>query len=174
MYIGQELSRRSDSMAKVRRSPEDYSEEVMRFERWLLMSSGKTIGDVRDIDELVSELEKWIRSIDVYGVAMARLSKQMLYLMLSRNIIPEREKEVPIIRDFRVNRSRQKWIRWEDRQLIRLYRKPVTAEYIARELGRSRSSIYHRVRKLGLKRSKRLLRIIRKRSLERRKKKAMS
>lgn len=145
-------------MTKVRRSPEDYQPEATRFEEWLMLSSGKTIGDIRDIDELIDAIEAWLTSIDIFGSSQGSFAKSLLTYLLSRNMIPsvsKRPKEVQIIKDFRVDRTGSKWLKFEERELSRLYKnKKVTTGYIARELGRSKRSIYAKARRLGVKRPK--------------------
>lgn len=143
-------------MARVRRSPDDYAEEAGRFESWLVMSEGKTISQLTDIDELVDKVEAWLSSIDVYGSHAGAFAKSLLTHLLSRNLIPTKEKRdkvVQIVRDFRVDRTGSKWLKFEERELRRLYRnKKVTTGYIARELGRTKKSLYSKARRLGVKR----------------------
>jgi len=145
-------------MAKTRRSPEDYDAEASRFEEWLMLTEGKSINDIEDIDELIDTLEKWLESIDVYGSTQGNFAKSLLTYLLSRSMIPsvsKRPKEVEIIRGFRVDRTGSKWIGFEERTLERLYKNPkVSVPYIARELGRTKSSLYSKARRLGVKRPK--------------------
>jgi len=67
----------------------------------------------------------------------------------------KRPKEVQIIKDFLISRKGRKWLANEERVLKRLYTgKKVSVDYIARELGRSKRSIYGKSFNLGLKRPK--------------------
>ncbi|MGD9381623.1 MAG: hypothetical protein PVI03_04190 [Candidatus Thorarchaeota archaeon] len=141
-------------MVKLRRSVDDYTPEAYRFEEWLRVAHGETISQIKDIDQLIERLEEWLSSIDVYGSQQGRFAKALLSNLLSRNLIPtKRPKEIDIIRDFLVDRSGRKWLKTEERHLERLYKNPkVTTGYIARELGRSKRSIYAKARKIGVKR----------------------
>lgn len=144
-------------MVKTRR-PEDYDQEASRFEEWLMLTEGKSINDVADIDELIDKMEKWLESIDIYGSAQGNFAKSLLTYLLSRSMIPSKSKtpkEIEIIRGFRVDRSGAKWLGYEERTLERLYKNPkVSTPYIARELGRSTRSLYSKARRLGVKRPK--------------------
>lgn len=144
-------------MVKTRR-PEDYDQEASRFEEWLMLTEGKSINDVADIDELIDKMEKWLESIDIYGSAQGNFAKSLLTYLLSRSMIPQSSKtpkEIEIIRGFRVDRSGSKWLKFEERTLERLWaNKKVSSNYIARELGRTRNSLYSKARRLGVKRPK--------------------
>lgn len=66
---------------------------------------------------------------------------------------PERAKEIEIVKDFLVQRTGRKWLETEQVHLSRLYQNPkVTVGYIARELGRSKPSIYSKAKRLGVTR----------------------
>lgn len=146
-------------MVKLRRDVRDYDSDAWRFERWLQVSHGETISQIRDIDELIERLEEWLNSIDVRGSAQGRFAKALLSNLLSRNLIPtKRPKEIDIIRDFLVDRSGRKWLKTEEAHLERMYKNPkVTTGYIARELGRSKRSLYAKARKIGVRRPKNAL-----------------
>jgi hypothetical protein len=147
-----------DDMTHSRRSPEDYQPEANRFEEWLMFSEGISVDKIDNIDELIDKIEAWLQSIDVYGHSQGNFAKSLLTYLLSRNMIPSvssRPKEVQIIQSFRVNRSGSKWLSSEERVLARLWVNPnVSTGYITRELARTKSSLYSKARKLGVKRPK--------------------
>ena len=123
-----------------------------------MLDKGKTINDIADIDELIDAIENWLTSIDVMGSAQGNFAKSLLTYLLSRSLIPsvsKKPKEVQIIKDFHVDRTGSKWLRFEERTLKRLYQnKKVSTPYIARELGRTVKSLYSKSRRLGVKRPK--------------------
>lgn len=123
-----------------------------------MLSEGRTVSDIQDIDELIDKIEGWLTSIDVFGSGQGSFAKSLLTYLLSRNMIPSvsrKPKEVQIIKDFRVDRSGSRWLSYEERELKRLYQnKKVTTGYIARELGRSTKSLYSKARRLGVQRPK--------------------
>jgi len=60
---------------------------------------------------------------------------------------------VEIIRDFSIQRKGRRWIKAEEEHLVRLYaKKNVTTGYIARELGRTKTAIYAKAKRLGITR----------------------
>lgn len=143
-------------MARTRRDPSDYEPEANRFEDWLMIAEGKTIQDIADVDELIDKIESWLLSIDIQGSQQGNFAKSLLTYLLARNMIPRKSpKEIQIIKGFRVDRTGSKWISYEERLLRKLYRNPkVTTGYIARELGRTKTSLYSKARRLGIKRPK--------------------
>lgn len=138
----------------MRRSIDDYSADVWRFEEWLRLAHGESISQLKDIDDLIEKLEEWLSSIDVFGSQQGRFAKALLANLLQRSLLPKkRPTEISIIKDFLVDRSGRKWLRSEEKHLRRLYQNPkVSSSYIARELGRSKSSIYTKARRLGVQR----------------------
>lgn len=143
-------------MPKSRRSPADYDDESMRYEEWLMANEGKSVEDLKNVNELIDSLEKWLRSIDVYGKHALNFATPLIQNILSRTTIDDREpeqREVEIIRDFRIRRTGKKWLNGELGFLQRNYiKKNVSIEFIADEIGRSKRSIYNKANKLGLKR----------------------
>lgn len=136
----------------------DYGPEASRFEEWLMLTEGKSINDIADIDELIDRIENWLESIDVFGSQAGNFGKSLLTHLLSQSMIPRvsrKPKAVQIIKDFRVSRTGSKWLKTEERELERLYQnKKVTSGYISRELGRSVKSLYSKARRLGVQRPK--------------------
>jgi len=126
-----------------------------------MLTEGKSICDIKDLNELIDKIEGWLSSIDVYGSGQGAFAKSLLTYLLSRNMIPtmsSSQKDVQIIKDFRVDRTGSSWLKFEERELIRLYENPrVTSGYISRELGRTKSSLYSKARRLGIRRPKNAL-----------------
>ena len=141
-------------MVRQRRSVEDYSPEANRFETWLMQTANKSLSDIKTVDELVSLVEEWLKSIDVYGHHAGSFGKSLITHLLGHNLImnePTKAKEVEIVRDFLVQRTGRRWLETEQVHLARLYQNPkVTVGYIARELGRSKASIYSKAKRIGI------------------------
>ena len=130
-------------------------QKALRFEEWLSVTHGEDVQHLKDVVELIDRTEEWLRSIDVAGGTAARFARSLLSNLLGKNIIPERSKgkEVQIISGYLVDRRGQKWLDAEDIHLARMYANPkISVGFVARELGRSKKSIWSRARKYGLKR----------------------
>lgn len=138
------------------RSLDDYTPDAYRFEEWLSVAYGESVSNIADVDQLLERLEEWLSSIDVFGSQQGRFARSLLTNLLSRNMIARKApKEVTIIRDFLVERTGRKWLKTEEKHLARLWQNPkVSADYISRELGRSKASLYTKARRIGVKRPK--------------------
>lgn len=143
-------------IARQKRSIEDYSQEALRFETWLMARGGMSLSDIKSVDELVALTEEWLKSIDVFGSHAGSFGKSLITHLLGRNLImaePARAKEIEIVRDFLIQRTGRRWLETEQVHLARMYaKKNLTTGFIARELGRSKASIYSKARKIGVKR----------------------
>lgn len=145
-------------MTKNRRHPSDYEEESWRYEDWLMANEGKSVNELRNVNELIDSLEKWLRSIDVYGKHAVNFATPIIQNILARTEIDDREperREIEIIKDFKIRRTGKKWMQGETGFIERNYiKKNVSVNFIAEETGRSLRSIYNKAYKLGLKRPK--------------------
>lgn len=144
-------------MVKIRtRNPADYQPEAVRFEEWLMLNYNQSTGQIQNLNELIARVEEWLSSIDVYGHTQGEFAKSLLGYLLAQNMIPtSRPKEIQIVKDFLVSRTGRIWLKSEEGHLARLYQKKnVTTGYIARELGRSKNSIYRKASRLGIRRPK--------------------
>ena len=143
-------------MARKQRSIEDYSPEALRFETWLMAKGNMSLSDIKSVDELVSLVEEWLLSIDVTGSHAGAFGRSLITHLLGRNLImtePTKAKEIEIVRDFLVQRTGRRWLETEQVHLARMYQNPkVSVSYIARELGRSKVSIYRKANRIGIKR----------------------
>lgn len=142
----------------VRRDDRDYVEESIRFQDFLQLTEGKRIRDLKNEGEFIDSLDKWFRSIDVYGNQAVNFADQMIRRFAKRTYFDGRdvrEKEIAIIKGFNIRRNGTSWQDGESGFLKRNYvKRNVSIGFIAKELGRSKKSVYNKAFKMGLKRHK--------------------
>lgn len=133
----------------------DVDREIERFEDFLDQED-LNLSDL-NLQELDDELSDWMDSLDIpieFHETMKRHLMQGIVgeAELGEEAEAEIEEEAEQVVEEVVKRTGKKWTEQEISRLKNLYMQGRAVPYIQRLLGRSRSSIYHKTSRAGIRR----------------------